>query len=558
MSKPTNKTENPLGFLDAQGEMVTLVKQKDWTKTIVGCPSQWPQSLKTALGIILENKFPMFLFWGEESVCFYNDAYRPSLGKDGKHPSILGERGDTAWSEIWDIINPLLVNVRETGIAHWSEDQLIPIYRNGTIENVYWTFSYSPVRDESKGVAGILVTCNETTEKIENLKRLKESEDQFRFAIEAAELGTWDYDLEIGKIIINKRLQNWLGLNSSELLDIDILIDRIIEADKDRVINELNDALAVETPGSIDIQFTVENKRTANRIIVRSKGRVWFRNNNAYRVNCTVQDVTVQAEEHSKFLQETNRTLQQYINRLKKSNEELESFAYISSHDLQEPLRKIAIFISRILERQNIDNIDSSDFERIKNSADRMRQLITDLLNYSSITGESSDKEYIDLNKVIEQVQEDLSEVISSKKAEIKVENLEKIKAIPYQLRQLFNNLISNALKFSDNQERSIIIIKGDYLKSINHLFEEANSQYGYYRISVSDNGIGFDSDHSDRMFEVFQKLHGKSKYIGTGIGLSIVRKIINAHNGYIKAIGSPNQGATFEIYLPLYEKFKI
>ncbi|WP_179343277.1 sensor histidine kinase [Winogradskyella ursingii] len=548
-TKPLN---NPLDFLDAKGEMVELVKQKDWSSTLVGCPSQWPQSLKTSLGIILGNKFPMFIFWGKESVCFYNDAYRPSLGIDGKHPSILGERGATAWAEIWDVIGPLLDQVRDTGIAHWSEDQLIPIYRNGTLENVYWTFSYSPIRDETKNIAGILVTCNETTDKVLNLNKLKESEDQLRFAIEAAELGTWDYDLQTGRVVLNKRLQNWLGLKTLDLLDIEILTERIIDADKQKVVDALDNALDVETPGNFDMQFTVENKRTSNRIIVRSKGRVWFKNNSAYRFNGTVQDVTVQAKEHSKFLQETNRTLQLYIDNLKKSNEELEAFAYVSSHDLQEPLRKIIIFISRILERENLQGIDASDFDRIKRSAERMRQLITDLLNYSRISGKSSDKQIIDLNEIIDQVEEDLSEIISGTEAKIKVANLEKVRAVPYQMRQLFNNLISNAVKFAKEEENLVITIKGEYLQTIDDLFEGANAQNGYYKISVSDNGIGFDSENTQRMFEVFQKLHPKSKYGGTGIGLSIVKKIANAHNGYIRAFGEPNEGATFEIYLPM------
>jgi hypothetical protein len=120
-------------FLAGGGEMGALMRSKDWGKTILKAAASWPQSLKTTLSIILNSKFPMFLFWGPELICFYNDAYRPSLGNNGKHPAILGERAEEYWAEIWDVIKPLIDQVMAGGEATWSEDQLIPIYRNGTI-----------------------------------------------------------------------------------------------------------------------------------------------------------------------------------------------------------------------------------------------------------------------------------------------------------------------------------------------------------------------------------------------------------------------------------------
>ncbi len=174
--KPLKKKYN---FLSGGGEMGSLTRLKDWCKTPLGPIETWPQSLRTALGILLNCKFPMFLWWGPELVCFYNDAYRPSLGKDGKHPAILGLGAKEAWPEIWDIIKPLIAQVMDGGEATWNEDQLIPIYRNGKIEDVYWTFSYSPVNNESGKVGGVLVTCSETTEKVNTLKSLEESNRRY-------------------------------------------------------------------------------------------------------------------------------------------------------------------------------------------------------------------------------------------------------------------------------------------------------------------------------------------------------------------------------------------
>ena len=161
------------------GEMSELIRLKDWSKTTLGKLDTWPQSLRTTLSIILNSKFPMFLFWGPDLICFYNDAYRQSLGNNGKHPAILGGRAEEYWKEIWADIKPIIDHVLAGGEANWSEDQLLPIYRNGEMEDVYWTFSYSAVYDESGKPAGVFVTCTETTNKVIALKNLKKREIQF-------------------------------------------------------------------------------------------------------------------------------------------------------------------------------------------------------------------------------------------------------------------------------------------------------------------------------------------------------------------------------------------
>src|SRR5689334_2290583 len=121
--------------------MGALTRNYDWAATSLGPPGQWPQSLRTTLGILLQSKFPMFLFWGSQSICFYNDSYRPSLGNDGKHPYALGKPGAEIWPEIWKDIEPQIRSILEGGEATWHEDQLLPIYRNGRLEDVYWTYS---------------------------------------------------------------------------------------------------------------------------------------------------------------------------------------------------------------------------------------------------------------------------------------------------------------------------------------------------------------------------------------------------------------------------------
>ena len=155
--------------------MGELTRNFNWSTTSIGTPDAWPKSLQVTVGIILSSKFPMFLWWGEEMIQFYNDAYRPSLGEDGKHPGALGQKGKDCWPEIWHIIYPLILQVQTTGEPTWSEDQLVPIYRNGRLEDVYWTFGYSAVYGEAGEVAGVLVVCHETTETVLGRKRLEKS-----------------------------------------------------------------------------------------------------------------------------------------------------------------------------------------------------------------------------------------------------------------------------------------------------------------------------------------------------------------------------------------------
>lgn len=208
---------NKSNSIPGGGEMGKLIRAFDWTKTSLGEVAAWPQSLRTTLSIILNSKFPMFLFWGPELLCFYNDAYRPSLGNDGKHPDALGKPGEQVWPEIWPVIKPLIDQVLSGGEATWSEDQLIPIYRNGRIEDVYWTFSYSPVHDESNKPAGVFVTCSETTGKVNAFRKLAESEHRFRMLADQVPQFIWMTSAAIDKGIevtySNKNFLDYLGLS---------------------------------------------------------------------------------------------------------------------------------------------------------------------------------------------------------------------------------------------------------------------------------------------------------------------------------------------------------
>ncbi len=291
-----NLTQNiAFPFLQDGGEMGHLTRNNDWAQTPLGSPDQWPQSLRTTVAMILSSKFPMFLWWGEDMIQFYNDAYRPSLGDNGKHPIALGQNAADCWPEIWDIIYPLVQQVRTTGEATWSEDRLVPIYRNGKLEDVYWTFGYSPIRGDLDNIDGVLVVCTETTEKVTNLKKLEETNNQLAFAIEATELGTWDYNPFTNKFTGNVRLKEWFGLQPEEEIDLGFAIAVMAKEDQQRVTAAIQNALQYSSGGNYDVEYAIVHPFTGKERIVKAKGRAWFGDDKiAYRFNGTLQDVTEQ------------------------------------------------------------------------------------------------------------------------------------------------------------------------------------------------------------------------------------------------------------------------
>ncbi len=237
-----------------------------------------------------------------------------------------------------------------------------------------------------------------------------------------------------------------------------------------------------------------------------------------------------------------------------KMNTELQAFTYVSSHDLQEPLRKIQNFISHLLEteKQTLSEKGNDYFQRIQESAKRMRTLIQDLLAFSHVTNTDRIFQYTKLNTIIDQVKVDLAETIKEKNTTIEVGESVEAKIIPFLFHQLFYNLISNSIKFSIPGKPVDIIIKSKIEEGPNLNHDKLSKQKRYCHISYSDNGIGFDPQYKDRIFGLFQRLHSKEEYPGTGVGLAIVKKIIDNHNGIITAKSEINKGATFDIYIPV------
>ena len=255
------------------------------------------------------------------------------------------------------------------------------------------------------------------------------------------------------------------------------------------------------------------------------------------------------SEERVKLL---NEQLIANNDRLKQMNEELDQFAYMASHDLQEPLRKIQVFSDKILRNNNFDPDSEKYFDKIMNSSRRMQKLINNLLDFSRHTVSTNDFKRTSLNELVKNVVAELEVDIEKSNARINYDDLPVVSAVPGLMQQLFYNLFSNAIKFRRPSVDLLIDVKAEKMDPVD-LSKFLKNSYGisYYKITVQDNGIGFDDKYAEDIFRVFKRLHSYHEFEGSGVGLSICKKIVEKHNGFIKAESKLNSGSTFIIGLP-------
>jgi light-regulated signal transduction histidine kinase (bacteriophytochrome) len=250
-------------------------------------------------------------------------------------------------------------------------------------------------------------------------------------------------------------------------------------------------------------------------------------------------------------------TLKDFAARLERSNRELQDFAYVASHDLQEPLRKVSVFGERLKAKcSDALGDEGRDFlDRMQKATARMQGLINDLLNFSRVTTKSQPFASVDLNQVVRDVVTDLEARIEQTGGRVEAGQLPTIEAEPLHMRQLLQNLIGNALKFRRPDTAPVIKVAAESCQAPPAAGSRSTAPREMVRLTVSDNGIGFDEKYTERIFQVFQRLHSRAEYEGTGMGLAITRKIVEHHDGEITARSKPGEGATFLVTLPIKQR---
>ncbi|MEO0672110.1 MAG: PAS-domain containing protein, partial [Pseudomonadota bacterium] len=372
-------------------------------------------------------------------------------------------------------------------------------------------------------------------------KKLHSKNVHFDSALNNMIQGLCMFDKEQTLIVCNRRYLEVYGFSPDivkpgiklrEIMNYSISLGNYSEEEAERALNERRD------PTALSQRAVIKQRLKDGRIIAVMNEPMADGGTIA-----TYQDIT-ESELHAEQMAD-------YLNRLERSNRELQEFAYVASHDLQEPLRKIEAFGDRLVRRfgEQLPTEAATYVDRMQNAAGRMRSLITDLLSYSRVATNANPFKPVNLREVLDGVMSDLQIRMDEVQATVNVSELPTIEADATQMRMLLQNLIANALKFRRPDVKPVIAVTAEVKVDANDIHARE-----IMHLTVSDNGIGFDNQYKDQIFAIFQRLHGRLEYEGTGVGLATVRKIIERHNGSIDANGVPNEGASFMVKLPVQQ----
>jgi signal transduction histidine kinase len=396
-------------------------------------------------------------------------------------------------------------------------------------------------------LALVLIAYFRTTKDVKDLKRTNQELEIFKESTNQAEIisrhGNWVYHIEQGTYDYSDNLYRLLGEQPQSFTPTTENFMSFVHPDDLEKLQE-DVAKMLENEHLPFIHYRIIQK-SGNIRYLKAYGQA-LEIDGKRKLLGTTTDVTDEIE-GIKLLEERNAELE-------RNNKELSAFNHVASHDLQEPLRKIQTFLSRLVDQEesNLTEKGTLYISRIQNAATRMRLLIDDLLQFSRTNKIEKNFETSNINLLLENAKQDLAEAISESNAEITSDNFPVMDVIPFQIQQLFLNLIGNSIKYQSKGTEPKINITYERINAIEDDKLVKPRKEFYHKLEFSDNGIGFSNEYAEQIFVLFNRLHNKSDYSGTGIGLSICKKIIENHAGYIFADGVTGKGATFTVYLPI------
>ncbi|RZJ51633.1 MAG: PAS domain S-box protein [Flavobacterium sp.] len=510
------------------------------------------ESEKRFRNLVMQSPVPKAILRGNDMIIeMVNVALLKNIWRK-KESDVQGKRIFEVFPELKEQkYEKLLHDVYKTGKEHAESESLLFINGENERHEFYIDFEYAPMRESDGTISGIKITIIDVTEKVEARKKIEESEKRFRSLTESIPQLIWETDEFGNALFASGKWFDYTGIHPKGEAE----WKAVIHPD-DYEGNIKTWANSLETGVAYRTDVRVKSKDGSYRWHAVIGEPVLDENNKIIKwvgAFTDIQNEKAFTHELEQQVFERTKELEQNNIDLEKMNKELQSFTYISSHDLQEPLRKIQTFASQIMDRE-LDNLSDSGkdkFQRMQNAAQRMQTLINDLLSYSRTNVQERIFEKTDLSEIINEVRGDLREELEQKNGVIENSQSCEVNIIPFQFRQLIYNLVSNSIKFSKPDAAPYIKITSKIENAGNFTNDSLSNEKKYCHISISDNGIGFDQQYNKKIFEVFQRLHGRELYNGTGIGLAIVKKIVENHNGYITAKSELNKGATFDIYIP-------
>lgn len=455
----------------------------------------------------------------------------------GKGDQVLGKTYFEILPEIGrqNIFDQAL-EVLRTGIPFHAKDRRVDLVKEGELKSYYFNYSFIPLLDSKGEIYGVMNTGMDITDLHLAREKVQSSEEQLRMAIDASGMGTYEIDLLTNQIKTSGNFKSiWPveGEISNEKITSRLHPDDL--AVRERAHQQAHQS------GIISYQARILNEDNSMRW-VRINGKIIKDSQgNSVKIAGVIEDI----EKQKVFEEKMKKQVSQSMEELRRSNEDLQHFANLVSHDLREPVRKIKTFMGLLKREIKFDTsaVFKRYLSRIDHSAERMENIIEGILNYSAADKKKHIVEWIDLGEILEDIKIDFELVINDKNAQIVHFGLPKIEGAPILIQQLFYNLVQNALKFSKPGEFPYIEINSKIIQ---------NNDRAEAQISIQDNGIGIENQYTERIFNAFERLHSKDQYEGSGLGLSLCRKIVNRHGGQITAVGEAGKGAEFILTLPL------
>lgn len=564
------------------GEMCALMRSHDWAQTPLGPVEQWPQSLRTTLSILLSTGHPMVLFWGPDLVQFYNDGYRPSLGAH-KHPQALGQRGEECWTEIWYIIGPQIQGVMTQGKETWYEDQLVPFDRNGYFEEIYFTYSYSPVRDESGEVGGTLVVCTETTQQVLSNRRLqtlrdldanvmnaKTIEEACKIATDTMSVNPHDIPFALLYLIEpNGQHAKLMGATGIEIgtdaspVNVNVTqrdgweLGKVCQTGQAMLVEDLATrfstlpggvwntpplsalVIPLAKPASHALAQPEQKYQPTGLLVMGISPRLAFDDKYQGFFNLVATSVTTAIANAYSYEAERQRA-----EALAEIDRAKTLFFSNISHEFRTPLTLMLAPAEDALADTNhpLSPIQRSRVEIIQRNGLRLLKLVNTLLDFSRIEAGRIQAVYepTDLAAFVAELASTFRSLIERADLSLMVDCPPLPEAI-YIDREMWEkivfNLLSNAFKFTFTG-KIIVQLK----PSVDHV-----------ELIIQDTGIGIPPNEIPRLFERFHRVKGAQgrSFEGSGIGLSLVQELVKLHGGHITVTSELGKGSCFTVSVP-------